>query len=826
MPLLKKQWKCLSTSVLFAFLLLLPKHTTIACIGFIPDEDFRVALWQPSALDSSGHLEALYFSLDVFGKNKYGYVYASAIELNQNYLSWRKALQQQFSKPDFDTAMSILEYQSLADTNQAFFTCNSFIKALRQPTNQAFWTYFTLAKSAERFNSFNAYKDPWGLDSVHSYAESQTQLALAQLLNTTKHPFIQERCAYLLCRLFHYGHQPHSLDSVYKKYLNKPRTTPWIKAAAEYYVTMTAAKDSNRNSAYDDYLEPSRTRNYIHNANFYRHLLHVVSESPDKRLAAIRVITRDSLQHLLPLLPTKKEKALAHAVFAVKNQAHCLAALQKIIQLDPYNKLLPLLLSREINKVEAYLLTPALMGKEAQKEEDYFIYNYGVEKGSSQKERAYAQQLLALVSDISTNGIIQPAEKYLAISHLHLMLHQYDQALSYCTKAMNLCAKTSTYYLQARINMLAIRLQQQRKLDEPLKEQLYQLLTFMDAQHTVNKALEDNYVNYYNFNPSLSIKDDLCIYLGKTLLAFGDVVNAALLLGNTNKPWGVWMLNSPKNVYTILYEHAKGADFEQLLKVLRAKKHSHYEQYCINRLAIFYDYGNYGYETGDSANLRKQISNTNYGQLIPLWDTFRVHDLQGIYYLKQDNIAAALHSFKQVAPQFWTDSAHAFCFYLTGNPFEVNIYHPNEDSQDSTYKNDPNKAHFLEKLMHYKALEAKETNMEKKARLCYIIGNAYFSMGSSGKFWLMTNLSSYETYESPKATYYYQKAARLAKDAKQAAFYAMYANCRHGYIDPEHLNTRLTSQKDGAEWLKRLVHECPLYADFFQQENKLVAKIL
>lgn len=816
-----KQYTKLLIVSIFSVSLLLPKKIAWACGPWpAPPEAYRLSMFQPSIGDEHNEFAAYYFSMNRYFKSEGITDFATQIEIDQNYTEWQKVLKRGFSKKDFYKAIETYSYQLITDSANHLSQTNSFIKVLTAKENKAYFEYFKLAKSSEMFNINGVSQDPWGLETKPAQSPVQLVQKLTNLLNIGNDKFIQQRTAYVLCRLFFYGHNANALNNVYNKYFKAKTADTWVQASAEYYYTRINTNDA-----------PSDT--------YYQGLINVIDKSKDKRMVSIQLLMRDSLTKILPHLTDNHQKAIALAAFAVRYPAYSLNKIKQIYSLDPDNKFIPLLITREINKLEDWLLTPVLTDYETSASKDNWSWEDTAyfKNQNIKSDMAYANSFKDfLIAFSKTNS--EKAALTMDLCHLNFLLKDNDAAKLCCQKVMTGTEINSRLYLQAEINTILLSLQEKQNLDDELKNKIYRLLTQLDkaaVNEDSNTITELGVTNYYE-----SLKKSLLVYLGRSVLKMTDVADAALLLSGTYKPWGEYRTGDYKSAYFILYEYGQEKDFNQLLSILRNVHQSNFEKYFCKNSALFF--GNYSMEeyTYYSTAERKKPT--------PYWDINKVLDLKGTYFVKKDSLDKALEAFKQIPGKFWTDSANLYNNYLTGDPFKLNIYDTHEINVDSSFKNDPNKAHFIEKLLAYKQKEAVEKNVETKAKLNYIIGNAYYSMSYFGKFWLMSKLwwGRYERednptknkkgfddyyYETLRAKYYYQKAFSLTKDPQRAAFYCIYlTECENNrrwhqkylagdqnndYQKNNFIYASLLRQKPNSDlFYKRLIKECPLYKDF------------
>ena len=822
-----KRCKMLLALLCISTIILLPKKIALAC-GPWPaaPEEYRLSLYQPAIGDADNQLAAYYFSMNRYYKSEEITGFATGIEMNQNYAEWQNELKTPFSKKDFYKAIQDCSYQVIIDSANNLAKANSFIKVLLQKGSKDYFAYFKLAKSTEDFNARKASQDPWGLDDNTSTSAKPVVFAVQKFLKSPHNKFIQQRAAYIMCRLLFYGNRQDAFKNTYNAYFAKNTGTSWVNAAVKYYYVKLLYGDDS-----------------LHYREYYRGLTEVIDNCKDKRMACIQQLNYVDKSFVLPYLQNNHQKATVLAAYAARYPAYALNDIKKIFALDPGNKFIPLLIGREINKLEDWLLTANLTEYETSASKDTYLGYDDDTSGAIAKhfaaanradDSAYALKVQAFITTLVTKNT-RDYTMAMALCHLHFLLKDYTGAKTYCDRVLQSADKGSPEYLQAKINSVVLSFQIKQKLDDDEKSSIYNLLVYFDKM----SGRSDADIDYYG-----DAKDMLLVYLGRSALKMGDVVNASLLLSGTQKPWGEYSTGMEKSAYFILYEYAKEKDFDSLAAILRKNNKSGFENYFCETQCTFY--GNYS--VGDNYN-DARATGVNY------WDINKVLDLKGTYFLNMDSLHKALDAFKQVPDKFWVDSANLYNTFLTGNPFELNIYNTHDFSPKPGVKNDPNKRRFVEKLLALKAILGGDIkNAETRAKIYYTIGNAYYSMSYYGKFWMMSKLwwsvdDPYEEdykrpsyfglnyYGTTRAELYYKRAFNTTKNPKQAAFYCMYlTNCENNrrdylhyikkektgkdndsdvYTPDDFIFASLLRHKPGSDdFYKRLIKECPLYTDF------------
>ncbi|MES2003473.1 MAG: hypothetical protein V4450_03050 [Bacteroidota bacterium] len=816
-------YKKLSTILCVSVVCFLPKKTAQACGPWpSPPEEYRISFFQSNITDTGKELTAYYFSLNKYYKSLNFDEYATQVETDQNYREWKDELGNHFSKNDFYVAINKLSYQVVTDSANQLQYANSFIKALYVPAKKELLAYFMMAKRTEQFNSVFGTKDPWGLNNTVQAAPLALVDGLQKMLTDTHDNFIKQRTAYLLCRLLFYINQKSEFLKIYDANFAHSTNKSWVNASADYYKV--------------------RLLNNEMSAAFMGGIVDIIDRSKDKRMVCIQLINQVKRENSIPLLKTNHEKATALAAYAIRYPAYALQKIKEIDALDHTNKFIPLLINREVNKIEDWLLTPVYTefgtsgSKDSYSDDDKFGKYYKNQNLAS--DSLYAVSLKKYIEDIIHKREDRDFSLTTAVCQLDLLLKNYAGAQAACKRIIAACKQETPQYLQARINLVVIDMMQKKKCDDLNKQNLVSVLLLLDKlQATERSSRQFRYDVSYQ-----ELKDGLLVFMGRSLFKWGNIADAALLLSGTEKPWGEYQVGAVKNAYFLLYEHAKPKDFEAILTVLKKKNKSAFEKYFCNR-KVFY-YGNY--TTYESYYSNYYTANE---KARPILDINKVLDLEGTYYVNTDEIEKAISVFKQIPAGFWTDSNNLYRQYLTGNPFELSVYDPHQFRGGKSYKDNPNKVMFLQQLLDYKRKLAVEKDPEKQARLNYIIGNAYYNMSYQGTFWLMSKLwwSSEEPetlrlkpfelnyYGTVRAKVYYARAIALTRNRQKAAFYCIYlTQCENNRLkmlaqagsgrnsaygneyEPNpfiYIHNKYREKID-EKFYRMLIKECPLYLDF------------
>lgn len=562
---------------------------------------------------------------------------------------------------------------------------NTFIKWLLQPAHKTALDYLSFAKRIEFAQTIDA--DPWKTDETgytSRYYDSLSNEAMQQC-ETIHAPFLQERYAFQAMKLLSYtiftGEKdpiPHFAErtrACYEKYLlhKKSIVADW---ALIYYAAVQ--KDEN-----DRLLT----------------MLQAFDRSEEKKAYAQKYLSSKKLTALKKTVPDHATRTLISAVAAMQNPGRALPTIQEISVADPSNKYLPLLICREVNKLEDWLLSPELLkfgpGSTGWTEKIY-------DQKNQRKDRIYLRQVrdqfIAMLPRATTHKDLLS----LAIVHLFQVDHQYAEANKY----LRTIHTTNPRYLKQQAIATTLNLIYTSDVSSPAVQQtLYkQLATIIDAGE------EDyNYQEYEGSSRPSKTISQLYLALSWQMKAKGDIVKAGLL----SQKAGL--------IVNDYYGYRSDTDTISYNKIAFFDKYASPEN--IDALLAF-KHGKH------KTPFEKQITPK-------IWATDDFYlDLKGTLQLRQKRYKAALATFERIPDHFWVHN-YQYNDYLT------NRYIGNTVGLTGILKTSEKKYPYVSKKLILRDIVglldtlAAAKQPAEKARLSLLAGNALFNISRPGKAWMM-----------------------------------------------------------------------------------------
>lgn len=288
------------------------------------------------------------------------------------------------------------------------------------------------------------------------------QRALAGYNAAAKGSFLQERYAYQLLLLAYYDQDEATMARYFDRHFKNK--TGALADWARFHVAGTALGSGSY---------------VVDMANAFR-------EAPEKAIAVYRRVeaTIDPADHL-KFARSDRERSNLFALAAVMQKGKVLEYLREAYRLDPTNPVIDLLLVREFNKVEDWLLSHRLTGlgpalpSEGLPDwsEDYDAQVEELRRANYPKDRAYLKELRAFIDKFQPGGSRADFATLLR-AQAALLDEDYRSAR---VLAETLPAGATDLGRQVRIIRYLARLQEGNLQDDSVREDLAEQLLALEA---------------------------------------------------------------------------------------------------------------------------------------------------------------------------------------------------------------------------------------------------------------------------------------------------------------------------------------------------------
>lgn len=724
-----------------AFSLVFCWNIASACGFWALNEEYRFCLFQPMLVQRD-ELRPFIYSTDYLYED--GYVNMQTL-YRVNASEWNQAMG---TRCDLNDIISVLYYTGPGDLKQQLENSHSeFIAQINLPKNKEFREYLYIIKA---FEESVWIRDPWELHEKEDAKFETVKKQIESLLGRTRNPFIQLRCHYQLLRLYFNYDKYEEMAAVYNTHIRNFAADSWVKASALHYMTYTE-KDPVK-----------------------RILLHaeVFDKSLDKRARSVMLFNNQLLPAALQQAADPHIKSVLITMNELQNPGRSLHQLRNIYQLDPANKDLPMLISREINKIENWLYTHTFYDHDFCAG-DYAAGYYGKLTENIRADKQYAAEVESFIEKmVREKKIVQVPYVQMALAYIQYINSRKTEALK-TLQSIDTTGTTDAFQVQYLITRVLCDIQQQPVISATAEK------AFFDIIQRLKKTLEfiDN---------AEVLKDQFYLFIAHQYEKKGQVAKAVLTIGQSRRAIGesasLYMYKSP---YVYLFQHAGSKDYQELLAQLQSKNPAGWDSIL---LSGWQDLNNTDHEwTGDTYH-----KNVPYEK----WSPEKIRDYYSMYLVGHDSLEKALEVLATIDSSYWNNQVYNYSLHC--NPFFVNINHPHRTGKmDSLYP--MNKPQILKKLIALK----KDTTAAGQSLRYLMTGNAYFNMTYHGNAWIMsqpywTSGTTWEIRKNPekfrqdpyfsasRARYYYDLAYETSNEKALSALALLMSTACTQAIGLEH----------------------------------------
>ncbi|WP_147320060.1 hypothetical protein [Chitinophaga silvisoli] len=693
---MKTSYKRLLQIISTLLLLFIPWMRTWSCGPNYIYDDYRFVLFQPELSNAPGLKDLNYnINLSILRDGD-----PQKKDYQRNCREWQQQLggripdiysiQYEMSPDDFLYAYRHHEWDTIRD--------NSFLQALLQPANKPFLDYMAFAKQVE-FNQFGNY-DPWETGNDNGGTEQTKKLYQQgkEAFARTSNPFLKERYAFQLVKLIYYGGagKRDSLAVMYETYL-KGHSTIVADWGMLYYAF-----------SQDDKVK----------------LLCQTFERSEEKKAYI--YTTLSTKELDTLLRKDPNFPAAWFIRGLKEPGRALHIIQAIHRTAPRYQYLPMLVVREVNKLEDWVMSPQVLGFNSRIKEN----TYGAEKNWEKrtldttyayyakknllKDQVYLRTVRTYLESILSKPDSNHLVYALAVAHLYNMDGEYTRALA-CLHNID-PGSNKLYRRQWITEQLAAAIHTADLKSDSVKAtfavQLNELLQ-LGAKLRGDQDLYQGDID--NGLPCLLLMMSQQYEKQQDVITAGLLFQRADMLVNGYHGF-VYEEDTTKISYRrISYfdQHAVPEDVDKLLAFKHAKRKSAFEKFISPRVWAPDDF---------------------------------YKDLKLSLLVRQERFHEALAVAEQMNPFFWRDN-YEYSMFLTrkyiGSP---DYLVPGETQHKKAYAMADKRAILKDIVLLSDSLK----QAPQTARLYYRMGNALYNISFGGRCWMLANYGKGEN-----ADYYY-----------------------------------------------------------------------
>lgn len=706
-------------SLSLALALLLPLPFANACGISYLGEDYRVALLNPYVI--GGEHASFFYSADYLNGYKNN---RNGSDRDRNCKEWAAYLGNGMTATDvkaflYPTSLDdVLNAIAEATENQRFGE-NLFLKTVLKPEKKAVLDYLVFAKKYEYFSSqpsLDPWANSWEISHDGGVSEKQKlKQAALDLLPTLKDPWLRRRYAYQLMLMHRYDGERAAFDKIYSEYFENDRSTVLSDWALHHKAAM---------------VDDPALSSYLYAMSFDR--------CPEKDIASYQNFDKKLLNRALVFSKNDHERAAVLALFEIKNPGRSLANLQKIYSFDPANRFIPLLLVREVNKLEDWLLTDEITGMGTAKypgDNDESRWEWSEEQWeqyrqlNKQKDQAYLAELRNFTQKMLAGkaGSASPDLLNLLAGHLFLIEKNGGEAAKLLAAIRKDC-DPKIREQQAAEELLLLLNRDDINRPETQQKMAGLLRTLEKHQETYPNGQRD-------FQAMNRLVSDDFLKKSNLTAAYFMSLHALDLPDYENWDYGTTYYR----LIQFLDWRANEQDIDAVLALLDKTGKTDFEKYLTG-----------GYVPSRNALL----------------------DLRGTVSFRKNDLPEAVTAFSKVEPDFWK-TKYEFRNCLVSDPFVI--------WQDSLRRGEfpATKTAFVQRLIDLEA-EAK-SNPAKAAENYLLLGTAWLNCTYHGKSWMMFSYGKsinenpeqwgYYSYRprTPEMTEIYYGGARAAGYLERAA---------------------------------------------------------
>lgn len=685
----------LLTIITFLLAWSMPLREVNSCGFYALPDDFRFWLFQPDLVNIATLQHFTLTSNGYYmpgGEDYYNNDLKDTVYYEENITEWFDALGGEPSKSDIRAVLYHMDPDTFFQQYPKDLRNNSFVRTLQKPQNKEALDYLLFAKKCEQVMNI----DPWSEKEDWS-GDLQKVLEQGDLLySNAKNAFVRLRTAYQRLKLNHYLQHEDACNKIYDQEIAPVKTQSWIKSSALYYKAIAVGGDE---------------MNYL--------FTKVFDESHDKRLLTVMMLQDDPevWDRILPLTRNNHEKAVLFTMKELRNPGRSLEQLKTIYGYEPAYADFKILLEREINKLEDWIMTPKLT--EYQPALDFYNWFEGEDDINARNwdsDMAYLKEVNAFIGKMIRDNQ-QPDKAFLLVSAawLSFLSNDYVAASAYLADAKKVANVPANLGLQIRLTDLLNETLSPAKITAKAEQSILDFFNYLDAHKVEVPQYED-------------FRSQVALLLAEKFIEKGDVAKGVLLHAHSTRDFGTFNeINSTKSPYHRLLEAAQPTDYDKLLAILNKKDKTPFEIFLLKN-PVFYRYKDWRQDevTGEWVEYDR-----NEGAA---WNVNIIKDYKATWYVNRNKMDSAYAILRTVPDTFWQQEPYHSM--MNCNPFFVDFYRPHNFVKADTAAY--NKTTMLARLLELQS-EA-EKNPAKRAQDYYLIANAYYNMTWHGNVWLMNRV--------------------------------------------------------------------------------------
>jgi hypothetical protein len=694
----------ISIAVTSALLLLLwPPQITRSCGPQLDYEDTRVAFFLP-VVSQTDNLANFYYT-----KHFLNFAEPARTDNYRNCTEWRAYTRNQASLAHIDTIL-------YSTTPSQFLTAyethkwdrlrkNSFIKWLLQKNNKQALEYVRLAKIIEATQT--TYDYDWPTPTTLNYNTIISDVMKKCEGRIT--PFLKQRYAFQAVKLMYYERLYAIGNNVCTADGGTIDNTRLIKYFNKYL--------EGKNTIVTDWARLYYGLSFKDRKTRTRQLIKSFHNCDEKKVFIYNNLSGKDVAAAIPGVKDTGLLSAMHTYTCIKNPGRALPQISEIYTLTPNSPYLRLAITRELNKLEDWLLSKEVTGfYSSYQSSDYWrrdyktTYRYYYE-ANIKSDKNYLKKFADFLVRIKAEGQADSNFMSLAVLHLCIISNDLVAADSIVRTLPNF--KEPTLETQRQIASAYITMHIHDVNDPDIQQQLLESFNAIAKYDTPSaNASEEEY--WFKTCPANNILSELYLELSHCYLKKRNIVLGGLTFKKSNLVvndyYGSKHKNNEFSYYQIDYfdKHATPADVDKLINFKNKKNKTPFE---------------------------KSICPDSWPQISSL------NELKGTLLTRSGRFQEALHIYNKLPPTYW-ETTYDFNKYIKRtNIASVGPLLPMSDNSLPDYEH-VSKVTILKDIVQLQKSISLARTDSAKAALNFMMGNCYFNMTYYGKDWMM---SSYGT---------------------------------------------------------------------------------
>ena len=711
-PRFKKFIVFLSLSVMLVWL---PRKTGLGCGPQLSFDETRFNLFRLGG--ESAALEPFYYT-GYFLNESSGQALVDK-DRRRNVAEWRAFAGSETPEADVYNLLYATEPDAFLNGYEKgdwdSLEANRFVQWLRQPAHRDALDYMALAKQSEWIQTGNT--NPWDEGTLVTAADRKSLAVKAeQRGGTESSAFLKTRYGFQAMRAWHYaGSRDSTLTDTARQHVNR------------IYTKIFAPSARNRHPGKQSVLEGwavwfyglaqtdtmARTRAFVK----------AFALSDEKKVIAFQQVSERNLVRFLQTknVPFLREAALAMQVTQRIDRA--LPNIKALAAVNPKSRYLPLLIGREVAKIEDWILSPQVLGFESNLRywpssswDSYDKYPYDTTDRyyahlNRRKDGEYAAAVRSYLESLVPRSGVNRAYLLLAVAHLYIVERRFADARRVLHQISPNERSDKAIRIQWAIDGAVAEMYLEDVRQPKTQKQLLRLFETLEKdglKPMSTKRSEDAWEAFDERSDDLS---EVLLLLSRRFYEAGDVVRAGLL-------WNKAAVQTA--------EYASGDWYADLDSA-----------FCYKDIA-FYDYYGTVMDMDALLTFRNRQNHTAFDDYISPWhwpEEALYRDLKGTMLLRQGRYSEALAVFETMPDSFWVKD-YKFRECLPRTSLKIPQYWlPNSHTQKiHPYES---KKLLLREIVALQEELARPATPQERNRQLLQWGHVQYNLSYWGKGWML-----------------------------------------------------------------------------------------